>query len=188
MKVRVLRPVFIVSCALFMAACSTTPKVFTDSDPKQDFSVYKTFSWVGERPMLTTGERPVSPLIERRIMKAIKVNLAAKGYQYSEHKNQADMAISFSVGARDSVRLQSDPAVLYNTQWSWGGPYYGTTVMTRTYTKGSLAIDIYDVSRNSPVWHGAVSSRLKKSDLETPSSDQQLQDAVDVVMRDFPIK
>lgn len=188
MNVKSLNVAILVSCALTLAACSTTPKVFTDSDSRQDFSSYKSFSWTNANPMLTTGERVVSPLIEPRLMKAIKANLMAKGYDYVEDKAQADIAVSFSVGARDTVKLESDPAVLYDVHWRWGGPNYGTTLMTRTYTKGSLAIDVYDIERNSPVWHGMVSSRLKKSDLNKPSTDQQLQTAVDTVLQEFPAK
>lgn len=168
---------------LSLSACVSTPKVFTDSDPMQDFAVYKTFTWTNESPMIYTGDEPVNPLVEQRLMDAIRVNLESKGYQFAVDPEAADFAVSFSVGARNKIKVDSNPAIFYVDDWRWGKPYYGP-VSARTYTEGSLAIDAYDTARQTPVWHGVGARKLKKLDYENSSST--IPAGVDSILLSFP--
>ncbi|MDJ0761331.1 MAG: DUF4136 domain-containing protein [Woeseiaceae bacterium] len=182
--------------ALFLNGCATSPTVFTDHDPEQSFDDYKVFAWVGENPMINTGDRPVSPLNASRLQSAIKSELERKGYTYTEDAEQADFAVSFTVGARDKMDVREREVLdYYGPNWRWGYPYhYGmvapivvprTEVTVREYVEGSLAIDIFDVKRRSPVWHADASKRLNSRDLKE-NTTEKINEAVAMILSTFP--
>ncbi len=179
-------------------ACSSTGNFYVDQDPGQDFSGYRTFAWISEKPMTIVGDHTVSPLAERRFMDAIVSTLSGKGYQLVEDPASADFAVSFTVGARDQIKtrthLQSTPAFdpwLYQNNWRWGRGYYDyyfpqTREVTthHQYTEGTLAIDLFDVARKSPVWHGAANKNLTKRELNSGTSG--IDEAVATLLENFP--
>jgi hypothetical protein len=173
--------------SFLLVACASKPKVFTDFDPDQDFSEYKTFTWVSAKPMMVQSEYTISPLVEQRIMGAIISNLENKGYVFTEDRGRADMAISFTIGARDKIRTYSEPNMYMGTNWRWGGQYYGMTGYTQTtrvYSQGTLAIDVMDIDRKAPVWHGVSSKTL--SEVEKAGTIEFVNAAVNVTLAGFP--
>jgi len=114
----------VVSFALIVA-CS--PVVYSDADPSADFSQLETFTWASDPPLIKSGDSPISPLTERNMTTAIRSALEAKGYRFVTTKT-ADFAVSFTMGAREKIELQSYPVhytSAYDT-WVWGRSYYGT--------------------------------------------------------------
>jgi hypothetical protein len=173
-----------------LAACASQPKVFTDFDPEQDFSEYKYFTWVSAKPMMVQSEYVISPLVEQRIMGAIISTMETKGYIFTEDKERADMAISFTIGARDKIRTYQEPIMFTGTNWRWGGQYWGMTgpaytQTTRVYSQGTLAIDVMDIERKAPVWHGVSSKTLSEAD--KAASIEFVNAAVDVTLESFPL-
>jgi hypothetical protein len=139
--------------ALALTACATgkSYKTYDDYNPNIDFGRYQTFSFISESPMIVaSAQGAVSPLLEGRIMNAVRADLSRKGFRYVPDPEQADMAISFTVGSRDQIRVDQYPAT-YRTGYgsyyrSYGyGMTYGTETRVRQYTEGQLAIDIFDV-------------------------------------------
>jgi len=177
--------------------CATTAPVFTDHDPAQDFSGYKTFSWISEQPMIVSGERGPTPLDERRIMNSIQDELTKRGYRFVADRSSADFAVAFTVGARDKMSVRTHEVVdFYGPHWRWGYDYYGfpsafdrphgrTEVTVRNYTEGNLAIDIFDVARKSPVWHGSAKKRLSRKELSGDSA-VSIQTAVATILAGYP--
>ena len=43
--------------SLGLAACASTFEASYDSDPSQDFTVYKTYGWISENPMILAQMR-----------------------------------------------------------------------------------------------------------------------------------
>ena len=168
--------------------CSIKPNVFVDSDPLQDFSFYKTFTWTNIDPMIVQSDYVVSPFVGEQVKDEIKLNLTNKGYKFFDEVADADIAISFTIGARDKVQVRTEPAIIYS-DWRWGGQYWGTQIIqterATTYTKGTLAIDVFDVKRRSPVWHGVGSKRLNSADKRGESDD--IGTAVTTILVNFPI-
>ncbi|MEO0700253.1 MAG: DUF4136 domain-containing protein, partial [Pseudomonadota bacterium] len=89
--------------------------------------------------------------------------------------------------------------------WRWGRAYYpayprattgvvGGREVTEvsTYTQGTLAIDIFDVERKAPVYHGAGEKTLSKNSrrgggVVNPLEMQEtIEDAVTKILEDFP--
>jgi len=161
----------ILSAAILLGACATPGFEAThDYDDSINFSSYRTFGWISRNPMRVAGvtSAPVSSLLEPRIMSSLERALVAKGYRFVKDPATADFVLSFSVGARDELRVDSYPAMGggYYHRGAWGGSYYGygTETRVRQYTKGTLAVDIFDVRQRRPVWHGAATKKINSED------------------------
>ncbi len=161
-----------------VASCSTSSgiKTFHDYNPSMDFASYRTWSFMSARPMIvSTTTAIVNPLLEDRVMRAIRSEMGRKGFSYVNDPESADVVISFTVGSRDQVKVDQYPAS-YRT--SYGRYYrgygyrtsYGTETRVRQYTEGQLAIDIFDVENHTPAFHGSASKRLTSSDRDNPEA------------------
>lgn len=177
--------------ALGLAACASGFKAIYDSDPSHDFSVYKTYAWISANPMIVgQTSRPPSPLLERRIMAVVESGLAAKGYSKVDDPEAADFVLSFTVGSREEIQVNSYPATYagygYRGAWGWGAPYYGiaTETQVRQYQKGMLALDVFDVKERRPVFHAVAEKSITESDRK--KMDETIQAAVDAVLGGFP--
>ena len=184
----------IVLSGVLLAACASTFKATHDHDADHDFSNYQTFAWISENPMkVATAVSAVNPLLEPRIMSALEKALVAKGYQWVADAKSADFVISFTIGSREEIRVDSYPSMSagygmgHPGHWGWGGAYYGygaTEVSVRQYTKGMLAVDIFDVKERRPVWHSVATKTINESDRE--NLDETIKAAVDAIVAGFP--
>lgn len=162
--------------ALFsLVGCeSTSPaKVSFDQNTSIETIHYKTFAWLSEQKImsLTGGLNPINKV---RIETAIEAAFKAKGYQLITDAEAADFAISYTVGSRDKIKVDSFPTT-YRTGFGWGRGYYGGVAMgtetrVRQYEEGKLAIDIFDVKSHQPAWHGWAVKRISSSDKENPEA------------------
>jgi len=159
--------------ALLLGGC-TTARISTNSDPTQDFSRYATFGWIDETPATTFGARSISPVLQAEIAQSIKSALEAKGYRFTENTASADFAVSFTVGTREGFDTVEVPDYYWDTRpsWTWGTGYWpvgravpSTRTEVRDYTEGTLSIDVFDVTRRAPVWHGAGVKHLTAAEL-----------------------
>jgi len=161
----------VLGAALMLAACAAPGfKATHDHDDSIDFSSYQTFAWISENPMRlgATAVMP-SPLLEPRIMSSLERALVAKGYRFVEQPNSADFVVSFTVGSREEIRVDSYPSMSgpsYRGRWGWGGAYYGTETTVRQYTNGMLAVDIFDIRERRPVWHSVATKKINDKDRE----------------------
>ncbi|MCO4810790.1 MAG: DUF4136 domain-containing protein [Gammaproteobacteria bacterium] len=190
----IIRFAAVVATAL-LGGCATGFEATYDHDPANDFAAYKTFAWISEHPMkVGSVERIPSPLLESQIMVTIESALGAKGYKIVPDAESADFALSFTVGSRDEIKVDSYPSMSagyagygYPRGWGgWGGSYYGygTETTVRQYTEGMLAIDVFDVEGRRPVWHGVASKTISDSDRK--DSGATIQAAVDAILVGFP--
>ena len=184
--------------SLGLAACASTFEASYDSDPAQDFSGYKTYGWISENPMiLGSTDRVPNPLLQPRIMSTLEAGLAAKGYTRIDDVEAADFAVSFTVGSREEIRVDSYPSTYAGYGRAgypgWGGAYYGygygsmgmaTNTQVRQTTKGMLGLDIFDVEGRKPVFHSVATKTISDSDRK--DWDTTIQAAVDAVLAAFP--
>lgn len=190
-----IRGTLLLTVAVCLGACASSFEAMYDHDSSADFTAYETFAWISEHPM-TVGatDRAVNPLLETRIMNAVDDALKAKGYRYVPQPESADIALAFTVGSRDEIKVDSYPSMSagyagagYPRHWGgWGGAYYGygTQTSVRQYTKGMLAVDIFDVSERKPVWHGVAEKSINESDRE--DAEGTIKAAVAAVLAGFP--
>jgi uncharacterized protein DUF4136 len=173
------------AAAMLLTGCAATLKAHSDHDASQNFSAYRTFSWMADQPMIAPPEElaRVSPLNRRRIEQAIENDLAAKGFQKTTDREAADFVVSYTVGARDRIDVSSFPSA-YGGPWRWGWPYFGHDVDVTMYREGTLAIDIFDARTHQPVWHGWATKRI--SDHDVKHAAEQIPPAVTTIMQNFP--
>lgn len=171
------------AAALALCACSSLT-VESDFNAVTDFSSYKSFAFISDTPLLTAQKARISPLFEGRVMRAVEDALSAKGFEFVDDRMNADFAVSFSIGARDELRVTSYPSQYRSpAAWTWGAPYH-TEVDVRNYTEGTLAIDIFDVESREPVWHGWAVKTISTADRRNPTP--VINDAVEAILEDFP--
>jgi len=165
-----------------------------DHDTSMEFGDYRNYAWLSENPMKVGPTSQIgNPLLEPRIMSAVEDNLNAKGYTKVTERGSADFVLSFTVGSREEIKVDSYPSMTsgvgygYPRHWGgWGGAYYGygTETSVRQYTTGMLAVDIFDVEERRPVWHGVAEKTINESDRE--DAEGTIRDAVTAVLAGFP--
>ena len=182
-------------CTVFgvtlLAACASTFEATHDHDADHDFSSYQTFAWISKNPMkVARSAAAPNPLLEPRIMGAIESGLEAKGYRLVNTPKSADFVVSFTVGSREEIKVDSYPTMTAGygrpAHWGWGSAYYGygTETTVRQYTKGMLAVDVFDVTGRRPVWHGVATKTINESDRE--DMEATIKAAADAVLAGFP--
>jgi hypothetical protein len=181
----------VLSLALMLGACAAPGfKANHDYDDSVNFSSYQTFAWISSNPMkLGATSVPPSAMLQPRIMSSLEKALVAKGYRFAKQPGSADFVVSFTVGSREEIRVDSYPSMggpAYGSRWGWGGNYYGygneTTV--RQYTKGMLAVDIFSVEQRRPVWHGYATKKITEDDRD--NSTATIDAAVAAIIAGFP--
>ncbi len=172
---------------LSLSGCATIQSG-SHHDESATFDGYRTFSWMSEDPMIVgAGEGPpVSPLTQKKIVNAIDGELTRKGFVYTASREAADFVLSYTVGTRERIEASSYPSA-YRGSWGWhlyGRYYYETEYVHRTYTEGTLGVDIFDGKTKQPVWHGWASKTISTSDRKNPAPS--IDKAVMAIFEDFP--
>lgn len=161
--------------ALLLGACASTFEATYDHDRQHDFSNYRTFAWISEHPMVVAENvGVVNPMLETHVMNAVERGLSAKGFRLVQNAAAADFVVAFTVGSREKIRVDQYPTMSGGyyaagrpSHWGWGGGYYGaygTETTVRQYTKGMLAVDIFDVKERRPVWHAVATKTIHEKD------------------------
>ncbi len=184
---------FAVLCAALMLGACAAPgfEAKHDYDDSVNFSSYQTFAWISTNPMkLGATSVPPSAMLQPRIMSSLEKALNAKGYRFAKQASSADFVVSFTVGSREEIRVDSYPSMggaSYGNRWGgWGGAYYGygTETTVRQYTKGMLAVDIFSVEQRRPVWHGYATKKITEDDRD--NSTATIDAAVAAIIAGFP--
>lgn len=157
---------------IFLAGCSA-PAPMVDFDPSHDFSKDRTFAFISENPLIRAeGAAGGNPMIEGRLMQITENIMAARGFTRIADPENADLAVGFTLGARDKIQVNSYPETYragYGA-WGWGGGYhYSQNVDVRQYTEGTLSVDVYDVEERRPVWHARAVRKITKKMQENPN-------------------
>lgn len=157
-------------------------------DESAAFDHYRTYSWIADQPLIVgTGEKPpISPLTQKKIVDAIEAELARNGFVLAQNRESADFALSYTVGTRERIESTSYPHA-YQGAWGWhlyGRYYYDTEVVHRTYTEGTLGVDVFDGKTKQPVWHGWASKTVSTSDRNNPKPS--IEKAVSAIFEGFP--
>ena len=165
----------------FMLLCLCTISQAQDIkynfDPAVDYSKYKTYKWVDVQ-----GAQYPDQLTSNQIKQAIDSQLALKGLTKTEDDN-ASVYVAYQIAVKEE------------TQWdatAYGGGRFRTmggmgTATSSTIKIGMLALDIYDVTLKSQVWHGTATKTLNPS--KDPQKNQErLQKAMSKLLKNYPPK
>ncbi|MEI6895318.1 MAG: DUF4136 domain-containing protein [Colwellia sp.] len=179
----------VTTLVIFTAACaSNVAKVDFDKNTSIDTTHYKTFAWLTEGKIMAQAI-DINPVMKERVDDTIEQAFIAKGYQLVDDAENADFAISYTVGSRDKIKVNNYPPT-YRSGFGWGRGYYGRrgyydglSTSVRQYTEGKLAIDVYDVKTHQPVFHGWATKRITSGVSEAPHA--VIQDIVVKVVEKF---
>ena len=178
---------------LSISACATTLKSTVDVAEHAEFGELRTYAWITNQPMFASNAASpevVNPLNEQRIRTAVEEQLQNKGYR-KVNIDQADFVVAFTLGARERVRVQQ----YYN---DFGYNYYGyhhgfrrfgrgfggfgPSVSIRTFTEGTLVVDIFENTEKEAIWHGSATKRLSRDN----GTRELIDEAVTVLLAEFP--
>lgn len=179
--------------AIGFAACQTPIQAHHEYDASAPFDRYASFAWITDENLLqpgvgyTGGELRLSPLLEQEIRAAVDQNLEQKGYQKRGDPQSADLVLSFSLGARERIQVDSYPVRAGYRYGPYGGPRGAWVSDVYTYTEGTLAIDVFDGKTNRAVWHSWATGRV------SPSADPEkrrarVKEVVEAILAEFPLR
>lgn len=160
--------VFVIS-AVLLTSCNTV-RVSYDFDRATDFNTYKTYNFHQKG----IDKLELNDLDKRRILAAIDVQMAAKGFTKSENPQ---LYVNVLASSKDKINIDNG---YYGGYW---GPYWGGPSRVYQYTSGTIIIDIVDNARNILVWQGAGSG-LDVSNLNTKGDD--IPKAIEEILAKFP--
>ena len=173
--------------AAVLTACSSGPRITSNSDPSADWSQYKTFAFFDP---LTTDRGNVRSLTSTQLIAATTREMEARGLTRVD--GNPDLLINFMLSSRET--LQSRPSTSASVGWgrgrygTWGGYSVGMSTSSNEIvqrTEGSLAIDVVDREQNQLVWEAVATKTITNS---TRDNQQQVLDsAVGDMFTRFPI-
>lgn len=167
-----------------MSACSSGPRIITNSDPAADWSQFRTFGFF--QP-LGTDRGSVRSLTSNQLMESATREMENAGFTRSD--SNPDLLVNFVISTRET--LQSRPSTSasmhhgrgrYGTWSGWSMSGSTTEVVQRT--EGTLGVDIVDRARNQLVWEGAATKRITQSTLENQA--EVLDAAIAEIFARFP--
>ena len=166
------------------AACSSGPRIITNSAP--DFSVanYRTFGFF--QP-LGTDRGNVQSLESKQLIASTIRELEMAGLRRDD--SSPDLLVNFVLSTRETLQSRPSSSVgvhhgmgRYGT---WGG--YSMSMSTTEVvqrTEGTLGVDLVDRVRNQLVWEGAATARV--TDQMRQNRDQVLDSAIADIFAEFP--
>lgn len=165
---------------LLIAGCQSPVVVDFDRAQIDRIQAYNTFQIDTREERAGYGTIALSPLVDRRVQKAIGNSLEAKGYARSK---PADFRINFHTVTKDRTEVHDlghGPAP-FGREPYFGDYSYGRLFIDK-YEEGTLVIDVIDTQNGELVWRGVHTRRLERNAL----SPMQAQAVVDAILINFP--
>jgi hypothetical protein len=140
---------------LGLAVGCASMKVNTDYAREADFSKYTTFAYKDtENNVADTNQ-----LGHRRIVEGIRREMLATGLQ--ETGDNADLFVTYHGEDQENLSIDtSHYGYGYGRGWYWGGGMGTSSTQVRTYTTGTLIVDIWDAKAKELVWRGVASDTI----------------------------
>ncbi len=169
---------------LALAACSTGPRIITNSDPNADWSKYRTFGFFEP---LGTDRNNARSIMSSQLIESASREMEMAGFTRSD--TNPDLLINFVVTTRETLQTRPSSSASihhgrgrYGTWSGWSVGASTTEVVQRT--EGTLGVDIVDRANNTLVWEGAASKRVTNTTRENQA--EVLDSAIADIFKRFP--
>jgi hypothetical protein len=159
---------------LVVLGCSGI-KVSTDHNREFDFTGFKTYEWMADKPDLLRDPLIDTALLDRRVKQAVDKELSMRGYVKAE--DGPDFFVSYHFGTESQVDVSSCGYHYPASPRCWG-----REVETYTYTNGTLILDFVEAKDLELVWRGYATGAI--NDVER--MDETIGEAVRKVLAEFP--
>ena len=138
------RTIFTLAALLIFGSGAFGQKVIVDVDKAVNFASFKSFAWA-------PGNVAPKPTTNESIIMAVENELTSRGLV----KNEANPDFRIVVLAAADMDLRGIGPTWNNEAYrSWGG--YGNPAAMVTVTKGTLLIDLVEVTKDMSVWRGVA--------------------------------
>jgi len=179
----------LVAGALLLASCASTPRVSTDMDAEAPFADYRTFAFYAPLAMESSG---YSTPLTKAIRKSIEREMLARGYVYDE--KTPNLLVNFQGVIEEKQNYYGYPYPYADFGYYYGyrsSAYFGTGLwysdaMVRTYTEGTLSVDLVDAVRNQMVWTGSAVGRVR--DEKAAQRAIQADQAITSIFAQYPYR
>jgi hypothetical protein len=159
---KTMRLFWVMMLLLNLLGCAPKLAVERSFDWKADFQSYHSWFWIDGKPALMDvllGD----DLTDQMVRRAVTEELRAKGLE--ARADEPDLLVRYTTRFQEAVA--ATPGDLgYSYQWRWTREPQGVG-QGRTYSQGTLTIDLIDRRTGHLVWQG------KASDLVTDERDAQ---------------
>ena len=153
-------------CSLtLLAACSSSPRINTESDPTVDLSRYRTFAFYSP---LAIEQQGYSTMTSMRLRAAVRTQMEAHGYAYSEER--PELWVNINGYLQEKTDVSTMPDVDYDYYYSYRAgayvavPYWRDRINVRRYTEGTLNVDVVDARERRLVWEGVAVGTVGRLD------------------------
>lgn len=165
---------------LFVLASCSSVRVNSDYDKNVDFNQYKTYAY--QKSGIDKVE--ISDLDKKRILHAIDVQMAAKGFTKSE---TPDLLVNIFTKEREQVDVNTFNAGFgYGWGFGWNPFFYGgSSTSVNRYSEGTLFIDLIDAKKKELIWQGEGEGTLTK---DTNRKDAVINEFVTKILAQYPPK
>ena len=165
-------------CAALLSPCYAA-NVKAVSNPKADFTSYKTYQWLPVKTLGKAGVAEDDPKFAPVIRSAMDRELAARGLR--EVKEGGDLEISAIALANSVPQLE---AVIFpgNLQMDYATP---VATMGRYNREGTLGVNMIDTKTKQYVWAAMIT---KSVDRDQGSGIGKIPKAVEEMFRKYPTK
>lgn len=170
------------ACLFALAAGYAWAKVRFDYDHSVDFSGYSTYAWI-ERD--NSVESMIPEHLNIRLRRVTEDVLAEKGFDPAPAPPQTDLLLTYYYSDTNELQINHIPYSPYSP-WGygyWGGFNYGYTEV-RSYTKGTLVLDIVDARTHQLVWVGVLDKEVQSAN----PPGKRIEKAITKLLKDFPPK
>ncbi len=165
-----------IAITVLLAGLGSAQDVQYNFDQQTDFSRFHTYKWID-----LPGGQKVGDLLAKDIRRAFDAALAKKGLAETEAET-ADLNVGYQVAVNQEKQLVGHG-------WGYGpgwrrGPGM-TTATTETILVGSVALDMYDVSRRQLVWRGIVTKAVDPN-ARPETRRKNLTKAFEKLLKNYP--
>lgn len=165
--------------ALTLLVGCTSPTTYDyEQGARQEMAAYKTFQLDSRETRSHYQDVVLSPIVDRRIERAITRELAAKGFE--SVTGEADFRVTFNTVTKTRTEINDFGPPLFRRYPYYG--YRGRYLEMDEYEEGTFLIDIVDAASDQLVWRGAYVKRLGWS----APGEAEVQQIVNSILAAFP--
>jgi Domain of unknown function (DUF4136) len=173
-----MRTLIILALLVLTAGTIHAQKVTVGSDPRADFSKYRTYAW--DQGMMA------NPIIRQHIITAVDREMAAKGVQKVE--GEPDLIVTALVSTESDLTMTNPSWTPTLNSIATGIP---ASSQTWPVTKGTIVIEISDAKTKNGVWRGSATQTLENGPTgnrgrDAKTVEKPINRAVQKMFKKFP--
>lgn len=184
-NIRLLPLIAIFATLFVLYGCSPFTKVYAEEEPGINLYRYHTYQWLDNASVKKgqSGPEWLTDATQEKIRSAMEAQMQRYGFKPCDQS--PDLLLHYHVVIKNQV--------LYQHDWSCGGPSEGGVVQGRcnrvhpiNYREGTLMIDFMDAKTGNQVWRGAAIGVLDQ--LHPEQVDARISAAAKAIFKKFPEK